>query len=306
MINNINYNHLYYFWVVANEGGINKAASVLHLTPQTISAQISSLETRLGQKLFEKQGRKLKLTDFGSLTKSYADQMFITAREWMNISSSGENEITAMCRVGITDGLPKSLVSKWLSPILALNKPVKLDCQDGKLDDLQDDLFSHQLDMILTDLPMSPDFKDQASCQMIGKSSIGIFAPDESADELITNFPKSINNQPMVMPGSNSILAMHLEQWLKENNIVPNISVYANDIALMKTLGRDGFGLFAAPLLVEEEVTDKFHVKLIGVVEGVIQDYYLITPTRTIVHPIVTEVIEHAQQLKDEHITGPN
>jgi LysR family transcriptional regulator, transcriptional activator of nhaA len=306
MISSINYNHLYYFWVVANEGGINKAASVLHLTPQTISAQISSLESRLGRPLFEKQGRKLKLTSFGVITKSYADEMFLTAQEWMNMTSSGESDISTMCRVGITDGLPKSLVSKWLSPVLTLGKEIKLDCQDGKLDDLQDDLFSHTLDMILTDLPMHPDYKDLASCQMIGKSSVGIFAPEENADQLKDEFPHSLNGQPMVMPGSNSILSMHLEQWLRENEIKPKVSVYANDIALMKTLGRDGFGLFAAPLLVEEEVTDKFHVKLIGVVEGVIQDYYLITPKRTIVHPIVTEIIKQAQHLKDEHISGPN
>ena len=43
------YNHLYYFWTVAREGGVVRAAEVLHLTPQTISSQLKVLEDSLAQ-----------------------------------------------------------------------------------------------------------------------------------------------------------------------------------------------------------------------------------------------------------------
>jgi len=40
----INYKHLHYFWAVAREGGVARASERLHLTPQTISGQLSLLE----------------------------------------------------------------------------------------------------------------------------------------------------------------------------------------------------------------------------------------------------------------------
>ena len=299
MIYNINYNHLYYFWVTAREGGITRAAEVLHLTPQTVSAQISSLETRLDRKLFVKEGRKLKLTDFGVVTKSYADEIFNKANEWLNTAVSGEHDVATVCRVGITDGLPKSLVSKWLAPVKELCGSVQLDCEDGKLEDLLAALSLHKLDLILTDLPLTHDFQLASKCQNIGKSSIGFFALEESADELAKDFPQSLNTSKMVMPGSDSPLTKALEHWFEIQNLSPQVSVYANDIALMKSLGRDGFGVFAAPLVVKEEIIDKYHVKLIGSTKKVQQQYYLITPKRTIEHPVVSAITAEAIALSE-------
>ncbi|GHG00824.1 transcriptional activator NhaR [Thalassotalea marina] len=297
MFININYNHLYYFWVCATEGGVSKAAEVLHLTPQTVSAQISSLEQRLGHKLFEKSGRTLKLTEFGAVTKTYADDIFSKAHEWLNTAVTGEHNATAICRVGVTDGLPKSLVSKWLSPMLQVNSSVRLDCEDGSIDDLLLLLSRHKLDLILTDIPLSPDFHDLAECQKIGKSAMGIFAEEKTADALAAQFPQSLHQQKMVMPGTATPISIQLEHWFNLNAIQPQVTVYATDIALMKTLGRDGFGLFAAPLIVEQEIKSQFHVKRIGVAEKVFQEYFLITPRRSIVHPAVTEIVKSASKL---------
>ncbi|HHL45569.1 MAG TPA: LysR family transcriptional regulator, partial [Gammaproteobacteria bacterium] len=46
----LNYKHLRYFWVVAKEGSIAQASQILHLTPQTISGQLSQFEKSLGTK----------------------------------------------------------------------------------------------------------------------------------------------------------------------------------------------------------------------------------------------------------------
>ena len=72
----INYKHLHYFWVVAKQGGIARAAERLHLTPQTISGQISLLEDSIGEALFSKAGRNLELTETGRLVLGYAEEIF--------------------------------------------------------------------------------------------------------------------------------------------------------------------------------------------------------------------------------------
>ena len=52
----MNFKHLYYFWVAAKAGGINRAGEQLHTTPQTLSGQIKLLEQWLGRALFRKNG----------------------------------------------------------------------------------------------------------------------------------------------------------------------------------------------------------------------------------------------------------
>ncbi|REL26487.1 LysR family transcriptional regulator [Thalassotalea euphylliae] len=315
----VNYNHLYYFWVTATEGGISRAAEKLHLAPQTVSAQIAALEERLGRALFIKRGRTLALTEFGALTKSYADEMFHKAQEWLHTAASGEKHVATMCRVGLTDGLPKTLISKWLSPALDNDQHVLLDCQDGNLDELLAQLTLHKLDMILTDLPLIADVELSVYCQNIGYSDIGFFAPmseikrppsskpktplssspsSATSNEQLTNtFPVCLHQKRMVMPGFNTSLTRSLMQWFEVNEIKPDITVYANDIALMKSLGRDGFGMFPAPLIIKEEIMDKFHVGYIGKADNVTQEYHLITPQRSIVHPFVAKIVSMAAGL---------
>ena len=77
----LNYKHLHYFQQVAEAGGISRASERLHVSPQTISTQISELEDRLGVELFVKNGRSLELTETGRLTLQYARDIFTTGAE---------------------------------------------------------------------------------------------------------------------------------------------------------------------------------------------------------------------------------
>ncbi len=69
----MNFKHLYYFWVAAKAGGINRAGEQLHTTPQTLSGQIKLLEQWLGRALFRKRGRELELTRDGQVALGYAE-----------------------------------------------------------------------------------------------------------------------------------------------------------------------------------------------------------------------------------------
>lgn len=61
----LNYHHLLYFWTVVREGGVSRAAEKLRLAQPTISAQVKALEDAFGQRLLDRQGRRLVLTDAG-------------------------------------------------------------------------------------------------------------------------------------------------------------------------------------------------------------------------------------------------
>ena len=77
----LNYHHLLYFWLVAREGGLAPAGKILRLSQPTLSEQIRKLEEALGERLFERHGRKLQLTEMGRVVQRYADEIFTTGNE---------------------------------------------------------------------------------------------------------------------------------------------------------------------------------------------------------------------------------
>lgn len=295
MITNINYNHLYYFWQVSRHGSIAAASKVLHLTPQTVSAQITSLEQRLGKPLFLREGRGLRLTEFGQITQQYADDMFAIAEEWLETTQGDLEHISRTLRVGISDALPKSLVSKWLSPFIDNERITNLHCIDGQQAELLAHMATHKLDLVLADKPLDSSLPFKAFCHEIGKSQLGFFGNKASQHALQESYPRSLGDVPVILPAKSSPMTSAIKYWLEELNIEISIAGHVDDSALMKALGQQGFGLFAAPLLVKDEIERHYDVGLIGCIENVYQHYYAFTPDRLIKDSIYSEFIKHAQ-----------
>ncbi|MCY7296653.1 transcriptional activator NhaR [Alteromonas sp. a30] len=293
MITNINYNHFYYFWMVSREGSIAKASKSLYLTPQTVSAQISCLEERLGNKLFERQGRQLVLTDFGKITKKYADDIFSLAEEWLETTSGNHGDYAQNVKVGISDALPKSLVSKWLAPVLQSKHKVNITCIDGGQQELLAQLAIHKLDMVFADIPTDTQYHLKVYCHEIEKSEIGFFGKEEWLKRFTQPFPQCVTEEKLLLPGKQSPMNRAIEYWLADKQLQVTIAGHVDDSALMKAFGNRGFGIFPAPLMVKSEVERNYNVKMIGKIENVFQSYYLITPERKIANAAVNELVAH-------------
>jgi LysR family transcriptional activator of nhaA len=128
----INYKHLHYFWAVAREGGVARAGERLHLTPQTISGQLSLLEDYLGTPLFTRVGRNLELSENGRLVLSYADEIFSLGGELEEAIHQLPADRPQLFRVGVVDVLPKSIAHRILAPALRMPEPVRMIGLDHK------------------------------------------------------------------------------------------------------------------------------------------------------------------------------
>jgi LysR family transcriptional activator of nhaA len=121
----MNFRHLYYFWVVAKEGGITRAAERLGLAVQTVSTQLTLLEQSIGKALFSQQGRRLTLTEAGRLAMAYADQIFLLGEQMQEALGEADSSKTRLT-VGISDSLPKLTAYRLLEATMHLQKPVRL------------------------------------------------------------------------------------------------------------------------------------------------------------------------------------
>ena len=103
----MNYNHLYYFWVVGREGGVVRAAEELMVSQPTVSNQLKELETALGHKLFDRVGRGLRMTEAGRLAFNYANEMFSLGQELINSLQNQPTGPVMRLAVGVLDVIPK-------------------------------------------------------------------------------------------------------------------------------------------------------------------------------------------------------
>jgi len=292
----INYKHLHYFWAVAKEGGVTRASERLHLTPQTISAQLSQLEDHLGAALFNRIGRNLELTDIGRLVLSYADEIFSLGGELEEMLHQLPSGRPQLFRVGVVDVLPKSIAHRILAPALQMAETLHMVCREASLDNLLAELTVHRLDLVLADRPIPPTVSTRGFSHRLGECAVAFFATEPLSRQLKGEFPRCLEGAPLLLPSSGNQLRSGIDQWLESQRIHPRLIAEFDDSALMKAFGQEGVGIFIAPAAIASEVERQHEVKMIGRVDEVKAHFYAISIERRITHPVVATLLVAARE----------
>ncbi|MCK5385705.1 MAG: transcriptional activator NhaR [Gammaproteobacteria bacterium] len=292
----MNYKHLHYFWVVAKAGSIARASEKLHITPQTISGQLSLLEENLRESLFSRVGRNLELTETGRLVLSYAEEIFSLGGELEEMLHNLPEGRPLMFKVGIADVVPKSIAYRLLAPALQLPEPVRIICREGSVDSLLAELAIHKLDLVIADGPIPSSINVRGFNHPLGDCGVTFFASPQLARKLGKNFPHNLNAMPLLLPGEMTVVRNHLTEWLDGQHIYPHIVGEFDDSALMKAFGQTGTGVFIAPTPIAEEVKKQYGVTIIGQTDEIREQFYAISVERKISHPAVTVITETARE----------
>lgn len=291
----LNYHHLYYFWIVMEEGSITAASSRLRLAQSTISAQLSKLEESFGGKLFNRQGRTLEATDLGQLVFQYANKIFSLGRELMDQIHSQPVVGPLSLKVGIMDVVPKLMVRKLIEPALCMGRTVRLACHEGKEKDLLADLALHNLDLVISDGLPKPGLSVKTYNHFLGECGISFFAEKKLAESLPKKFPDCLNKAPMVMPMTMSWLRGAIDQWFDALSIRPVVVAEFEDNALLTVFGQAGDGVFMAPTIIESEIKAQYQVEIIGRCDNIKERFYAISVERILKHPAVVAITDTAR-----------
>lgn len=299
----MNFKHLYYFWAAAKAGGIVRAGEQLHITPQTLSAQIKLLEDRLGCRLFKKSGRRLELTGDGRTALRYAEQIFALGAEMeAALHAAREGERTLDFRVGIADAVPKAIAYRLLEPALAVDAQVRLVCHEGKFEDLLAQISVNRLDLVIADEPMGKQTSVKAFNHALGTTAMSFFATPSLKRSLTGGFPQCLDGAPMLIQGASTAMRRRLDVWLSERGLRPHLIGEFDDAALMKAFGSEGRGVFMSPTVLEAETCSQYGVKLVGRTSELVEEFFAISVERRITHPCVVAITQAArgQFLKGE------
>jgi LysR family transcriptional activator of nhaA len=291
----LNYQHLHYFWLAAREGGISRAARQLRLTHTTVSEQIRALEESLGEPLFKKAGRGLALTEMGNVVYGYADDIFSLGRELMETVEGRPTGRPTRLLVGIAEVVPKLIAKRIIEPALKDPEQIKLVCREDKLDRLLSSLAAHELDVVISDSPLTAGASIKAYNHLLGDCGISILAEKHLATRYRKGFPRSLDQAPFLLPTESTALRRSMDQWFESEGIHPKVQGEFDDSALLKVFGQDGLGLVVAPTMIEERVARQYELQLVGRLDAVRERYYAISVERKIRHPAVLSICQVAR-----------
>jgi len=242
----LNYQHLYYFWMVAKSGTITRASDRLGLSQPTISSQIAAFEKTIGSQLFHKDGRRLMLTEAGRQIFDYAEQIFRLGEELNSSIRDRASANRSRVSVGVVNSLPKLVVYRLLKPVLGLDHPFQMHCYEDKRDRLLAELTLHGVDLVLSDAPVTSANGSRVYNHMIAQSAVSVFGSPTMAGTYRGGFPLSLHGAPLLMQTTNIEARRSLDEWFEDQKIRPDVIAEIEDSALLKTFASEGVGLIVA------------------------------------------------------------
>lgn len=275
---NLNFHHLYYFWVVAKEGHLTRAAEQLHVSQSALSSQIRQLQDQLGHELFSRDGRSLRLTEVGYLVLEYAESIFNLGSELLALTESGELQRLQCLRIGSVATLSRNFQENFLRPVIGEAK-VKLIIRSASLEELLEQLKIHKLDLILSNRAVAADSSTPWRCQQIAQQSVCIVGPPGKQARRF-KFPQDLGELPLILPGLSSDIRSQFDLMCEQLGVEVDPYAEVEDMAMLRLLVRDSGGLAVVPEVVVQDELHSGRLQKYRVLENVLERFYAITAKR--------------------------
>ncbi|MFY7913091.1 MAG: LysR family transcriptional regulator [Rubrivivax sp.] len=289
-MSSLNYRHLHYFWVVAKEGGIARAAERLGMAVQTVSAQVRELERSLGHQLLKPQGRGVALTDAGRVAFERAEEIFQIGQAITREVRQAASSETVRLTVGMSDGLSKLAAHALLDPVLA-TPGLKLVCHEGEFDELMAELALHQLDIVLAGEPAPHNPNLKVSSRLLVSSPVAWCGPSSLVTKAnMADFPACLNHLPVLLPTGQSPLRNALDAWFEDQDLTPRVVGEFEDSALLSVFAARGMGVFPVSTLGMEDLQVVRGLRILAQTE-VAEDVHAIVTRRSQHHPLVKQIL---------------
>ena len=295
---NLNYHHLHYFWAVAKDGNLTRAARLLHVSQSALSAQIRHLEEQLGVPLFKREGRGLRLTEAGQIAMMYAERIFSSGEELVATLREGRQRDPVL-RIGAVSTLSRNFQESVIKPLLTQSS-TKLRLVAGRIDDLLARLADHTLDLVLSTRPVQGDAVGAWRCHRVARQKVSLVGRPRAE---AFRFPQDLAVVSMILPGIDSNLRTGFDVLCEGLGIEVHVLAEVDDMAMMRLLARDTEAVALIPSVVARDELQSGVLQEYCVVPDLYEDFYAITVTRQYPHPLLKVILRRDG---DEILAMPN
>ncbi|MGX7204916.1 LysR family transcriptional regulator [Enterococcus pingfangensis] len=227
---------LRYFWAVAQEGNISRAARILNITQPTLSRQIKELEERIGAPLFKREKNRLHLTKDGFFLKERAEEILVLDKKLEQAFSAQRNEqLNGTITIGCVEADNSDTVAMLIEELIADYPQIRFNLVTGTSDDISDRLEKGILDLAVLLEPV--DLNEVETLTLPREETWGFLV---SKELFIANKadlrPEDIKGLP-ILCSSRSEVQNLLSEWseipLDQLNIVGNFNLIFNVLPLV-------------------------------------------------------------------------
>jgi LysR family transcriptional activator of nhaA len=285
----LNYNHLRYFWVVAHEGSLTRAAERMNLSQSALSVQIQKLEHQMSHPLFERVGRKLILTEAGQIALDYADTVFKAGDELMSTLRGEPLATRQVLRVGALTTLSRNFQLEFLRPLVG-RSDVELIVRSGNLRDLLTQLEAHAIDVVLANSAAPRDARSSLRNHLLNEQPVSLVGHPR-ADGRKFKFPDDLRSEPILLPSLDSDIRVAFDRVLELAGIRPIILAEVDDMAMLRLLAREREGVtLVPPIVVRDELEAGVLVEHCWIPE-VTETFYAIVQKRRFPNRLLSELL---------------
>jgi LysR family transcriptional activator of nhaA len=271
----LNFHHLFYFWRVAKIGHLTRAALEVHTSQSALSTQIKQLEERLGEPLFEREGKRLLLTASGRLVFSYAEDIFGLGQEMLG-RLQGHSEGMIRLRVGSVATLSRNYQENWIRPML-LDQHVVLTLESGVLEGLLVRLLQHQLDVVLANETVPAGSNRPLHCRFLGSQAVSLVGPASVWKDRKLRIPEDLDGADIALPGPRHALRAQFDALCITAGVTPRLRAEVDDMAMLRLIARDSGWLTVLPEVVVQDELHSGSLLKVGQFKELQENFYAIT-----------------------------
>lgn len=289
----LNYHHLYYFQVVAQEGSIAKAKNKLLLAQPTISGQLRELETQLGRTLFERRKQRLHLTEEGRMVLDYAQRIFGLGAEMLDAINDRPLLGRLRAQIGLVTGTPRAIAQSLVAHLFKAFPQAHLTVRDGGQRFLEEELRSYRLDLILSDETMSGDAGTEFIARLAGRLPVVLAAAPKLARKL-RPLPRALDGAPMILPAYPSQAYHQVLDLFARWKVRPDVVAEVQDVELARRLAIEGRGVVPLNRVTLAASRPRAGLTVLRTPPlGVYEPVYLIARQRRWLNPLAERALEH-------------
>ena len=289
----LNFHHLRYFWAVAKEGNLTRAAGQLHVSQSALSAQIKQLEAQLGQPLFHRTGRTLTLTEAGQLAFNSAETIFATGNELVAVLREGRREERQVLRIGAVATLSRNFQENFIRPVL--DRPdVELVLLSGSLPELLSQLRVHSIDLILSNQRVHASAAEPWRCRRVARQPVSLVGRPLSSSSPF-RFPDDLAHVPLLLPGRDNDIRAGFDLRCEQLGIRCQVRAEVDDMALLRLLARDSDSIALLPsVVVQDELRSGVLVEH-AVVPDLYENFYAVNTARQYEPPLIQTLLARSE-----------
>lgn len=289
----LNFHHLHYFWAVAKEGHLTRAAGRLHVSQSALSKQIRQLEDQLGTPLFARTGRRLELTEAGQLALGYAEQIFASGSELIALLREGRRQERQVLRIGAVATLSRNFQENFIRPLLERDD-VELVLQSGALADLLSRLRVHSLDLILSNRRVHASAEDPWRCRRVARQPVSLVGRPRPRRKAF-RFPDELAEVPLVLPGRDNDIRAGFDLLCEQLGIRYRLRAEVDDMALLRLLARDSDSVALLPTVVVQDELRAGRLVEYAVVPDLYESFFAISVQRRFEPPLLKGLLRQSE-----------